>query len=119
MFPRRRTRNAWKSRPCPETLLREVYDLAKLGPTAANSSPARFVFVTSDEAQGEAGVVASGNNQAKIRQAPVTVIVGYDLEFPETMPRLFPTPWHEGPPDRSGGGRAGWRSETPPSRAPI
>ena len=90
MFRTARTRNAWKPETLPETLLRDVYDLAKLGPTAANSSPARFVFVTSDEAKEKLAAVASGNNQAKIRQAPVTVIIGYDLEFPQTMPRLFP-----------------------------
>ena len=90
MFRTARTRNAWKPETLPETLLRDVYDLAKLGPTAANSSPARFVFVTSDEAKEKLASVASGNNQAKIRQAPVTVIIGYDLEFPQTMPRLFP-----------------------------
>ncbi|HEY5106629.1 MAG TPA: malonic semialdehyde reductase [Caulobacteraceae bacterium] len=90
IFSVARTRNGWKSDPVPESLLREVYDLAKFGPTAANSTPARFVFVTSAEAKEKLASVAAGNNQAKIKEAPVTAIIGYDLDFPETLPRLFP-----------------------------
>ena len=85
-----RTRNAWETQPLAESLLREVYDLAKMGPTAANCTPARFVFVTSDDGREKLASVASGNNQAKIRQAPATVIIGHDLDFPETLPKLLP-----------------------------
>ena len=85
-----RSRNGWKSDPVPESLLHELYDLAKWGPTAANSSPARIVFVTSEEAKDKLASVSSGNNQAKIKAAPVTAIIGYDLDFPETLPALFP-----------------------------
>ena len=90
IFRTARTRNGWAPDPIPEALLREIYDLAKWGPTAANSTPARFVFVTSPEAKEKLASVASGNNQAKIRSAPATAIIGYDLEFPQTLPKLFP-----------------------------
>ena len=90
MFRDARTRNAWSSEPVPESLIRELYDLCKWGPTAANSTPARFVFCTSQEAKARLADCASGNNKPKIMQAPVTVIVAYDLDFPETLPKLFP-----------------------------
>jgi 3-hydroxypropanoate dehydrogenase len=90
IFRTARSRNSWTPKPLPEGALREIYDLAKWGPTAANSNPARFVFVTSDEAKAKLASASSGNNQAKIKAAPATVIVGYDLDFPETMPKLFP-----------------------------
>jgi 3-hydroxypropanoate dehydrogenase len=90
LFREARTRNGWNPEPLPESTLREIYALMKWGPTAANSTPARFVFVTSPEAKEKLASVSSGNNQAKIKTAPATVIVGYDLGFPETLPRLFP-----------------------------
>jgi 3-hydroxypropanoate dehydrogenase len=90
IFRTARSRNSWKPEPLPEGALKAIYDLAKWGPTAANTNPARFVFVTSEEAKEKLASVASGNNQAKIKAAPATVIVGYDLEFAETLPRLFP-----------------------------
>ncbi len=90
LFTEARTRNGWKSDPVPEAVLRELYDLVKFGPTAANSTPARFVFVTSPEAKEKLAALSSGSNGPKIRQAPVTVIVGYDLDFPETLDKLFP-----------------------------
>jgi len=90
LFTEARTRNGWKTDPLPESLLRELYDLVKFGPTAANSTPARFVFVTSPEAKAKLAALSSGSNGPKILQAPVTVIVGYDLDFPETLDKLFP-----------------------------
>jgi len=90
IFRTARTRNGWKTDPIPDGLLREVYDLAALGPTAANSSPARFVFCTTAEAKEKLAALSSGSNAVKIRQAPATVIIGYDLDFPEMLPRLFP-----------------------------
>ncbi len=90
LFTEARTRNGWKTDPLPESLLRELYDLVKFGPTAANSTPARFLFVTSPEAKAKLAALSSGSNGAKILRAPVTVIVGYDLDFPETLPKLFP-----------------------------
>jgi 3-hydroxypropanoate dehydrogenase len=90
LFTEARTRNGWKPDPIPEAVLRELYDLVKFGPTAANSTPARFLFVTSQEAKAKLATLSSGSNGAKILQAPVTVIVGYDLDFPQTLPKLFP-----------------------------
>jgi len=90
LFTTARTRNGWSDKPIPEAVLRELYDLVKFGPTAANSTPARFVFVQSPEAKAKLAALSSGSNGAKIVKAPVTVIVGYDLDFPETLPRLFP-----------------------------
>jgi 3-hydroxypropanoate dehydrogenase len=90
LFRDARTRNGWKSDPLPESTLREVYDLMKWGPTAANSTPARFVFVVSDEAKAKLASVAMSANQAKIKSAPATAIIGYDLDFPQTLPKLFP-----------------------------
>lgn len=90
LFRAARSHNGWRTDPIPESALREIYELARLGPTAANSSPARFVFVTSREAKEKLASVASGSNQPKIKAAPATVIVGYDLDFPERLPTLFP-----------------------------
>lgn len=90
LFTEARSRNGWKSDPVPEAVLRELYDLVKFGPTAVNSTPTRFVFVTSPEAKQKLAALSSGSNGAKILQAPVTVILGYDLDFPETLDRLFP-----------------------------
>ena len=90
LFTEARTRNGWDPTPLPEETLRALYDLVKFGPTAANSTPARFYFLTSPEAKERLAKHSSGSNAPKIRQAPCTVIVGYDLDFPETLPRLFP-----------------------------
>jgi len=90
IFRNARTRNGWSAEPVSEALLREVYELAKWGPTAANSTPARFVFVTSPEAKEKLGSVASSTNRAKIQIAAATVIIGYDLDFAQTLPKLFP-----------------------------
>ncbi|MEJ2815467.1 malonic semialdehyde reductase [Caulobacter sp. CCG-8] len=90
LFTTARTHNGWSDTPIPEAVLRELYDLVKFGPTAANSTPARFVFVQSPDAKARLAALSSGSNGAKILKAPVTVIVGYDLDFPETLPKLFP-----------------------------
>lgn len=90
IFREARTRNGWETDPLPETLIRAVYDLARMGPTSANASPARFVFVTSEEAKEKLAACASAQNAPKIRQAPCTVIIGHDLEFMDRLPELFP-----------------------------
>jgi len=90
LFRAARSRNGWNTAPLPESLLREVYELAKWGPTAANSNPARIVFVTSADGKEKLASVSMGANQAKIKAAPATAIIGYDLDFPQTMPKLFP-----------------------------
>lgn len=90
LFTEARTRNAWSDRPVAEGLIRRLYDLTKFGPTAVNNTPARFVFVTSAEAKARLVPLMSEGNRAKTLQAPVAVIIGYDMDFPETLPRLFP-----------------------------
>jgi len=90
LFTEARTRNAWSDRPVPEDLLRRLYDLTKFGPTAVNNTPARFVFVTSPEAKARLDPLMSEGNRAKTLQAPVTVIIGQDIEFHEHLPVLFP-----------------------------
>ena len=90
VFTEARTRNGWTDRPVPTELLHKLYDLTKFGPTAVNNTPARFVFVTSPEAKERLIPLMSEGNRAKTAQAPVTVIIGYDMNFPETLPTLFP-----------------------------
>ncbi len=90
LFKTARTRNGWDPAPLSEALLHEVYELAKWGPTAANTNPARFYFVTSLEGRKKLADLASGNNKAKILQAPCTVIIGHDLDFPDSHPQLMP-----------------------------
>ena len=90
LFRTARTRNAWTDRPVTEQQLRELYDLMKFGPTSGNCCPARFVWIRSAEAKGKLAALAAPNNAPKILAAPVTVIVGYDLDFAEQLPKLFP-----------------------------
>ena len=90
LFRQARTHNAWTDREVPEALLHEVYELFKWGPTAANSCPARLLFVTSSAAKARLKPALSDGNLAKTLAAPVTCIVAYDLEFYEQLPKLFP-----------------------------
>jgi len=91
LFRSARTRNGWTDRAVPETLIREVYDLARLGPTSANSNPARYVWVRSADGKQRLADLASETNKGKILEAPLTVIIGYDLNFAASMPHLFPS----------------------------
>ncbi len=90
LFRSARTPNDWQPEPVEEGTVRALYDLLKWGPTSANGSPARFVWVRSAEAKSRLAALAMEANRPKILAAPLTVIVGYDLDFPETMPKLFP-----------------------------
>ncbi len=90
LFTEARSHNGWNPEPLPESVLRDLYALTKFGPTAANATPARFYFLTSPEAKERLAKLSSGSNGPKILQAPCTVIVGYDLDFPQTLPKLFP-----------------------------
>lgn len=90
LFRTARSHNGWTAQTVGETLLRAVYELAKYGPTSANASPARFVFVSSPEAKARLLPLLSEGNRAKSAAAPVTVIIGQDLDFAAQMPRLFP-----------------------------
>jgi 3-hydroxypropanoate dehydrogenase len=90
LFRTARTRNAWTEQPVTEQQLRELYDLLKFGPTSGNSCPARFVWVRSAEGKHRLAALAAPTNAPKILAAPVTVIVGYDLDFAKQLPKLFP-----------------------------
>jgi 3-hydroxypropanoate dehydrogenase len=90
IFRTARTRNGWVEETMAEEVMRAIYDLAKMGPTSANMSPARFVWCVTPEGKEKLAALAMPSNGDKIRQAPATVIVGYDLDFPETLPKLFP-----------------------------
>lgn len=90
LFREARTHNGWQDRPVPEALLRELWDLVKWGPTSANCLPARLVFVVSPEAKEKLRPCLMEGNLAKTMAAPATAIVGYDLDFPDTLPKLFP-----------------------------
>src|SRR5262245_44739779 len=90
LFRDARTFNNWRPEPVPESLLREVYELARFGPTSANCSPMRIVFVRSAPAREQLLAAVNAGNVAKTRAAPVTAVLGYDLHFYERMPELFP-----------------------------
>jgi 3-hydroxypropanoate dehydrogenase len=90
IFRQARTHVAWQDRPVEDSLLREVYDLAKLGPTSANTMPLRIVFVKSKEAKERLKPALDGGNVEKTMAAPVTAIFADDQKFFEHIPRLFP-----------------------------
>ena len=90
IFRSARTHNVWLPTPVPESMLREIWNVMKFGPTSANCSPLRIVFVRSTEAKERLVACMNENNQAKTRVAPVTAILAMDLEFYEKLPRLFP-----------------------------
>jgi 3-hydroxypropanoate dehydrogenase len=90
LFTEARTANGYHPDPVPESTLRALWDLVKWGPTSANCSPARLQFVCSDAAKERLAACVAAGNVSKVRQAPVTAIIGMDLAFPDTLPRLFP-----------------------------
>ncbi|MEM7452549.1 MAG: nitroreductase family protein, partial [Pseudomonadota bacterium] len=81
-----RTHSTWLDKPVPESLLREIYDLTKMGPTSANCCPARFVFVTSDAGKARLKPHLIEGNVEKTMTAPATAIIAYDSEFYERVP---------------------------------
>jgi 3-hydroxypropanoate dehydrogenase len=89
LFRDARTHNAFVG-PVTDGDLHEIYDLMKWGPTTANSTPARFVFVRTAEGKEKLRLAMSAGNLAKTMAAPVVVVVAYDLEFYEQLPKLFP-----------------------------
>lgn len=103
LFRAARTHNAWQDRPVEDDVLRALFDLLKMGPTSANCSPARFLFVKSPAAKERLRPALSAGNVDKTLAAPVTAIIGYDLEFYEKLPQLFPhtdaRSWFAGKPD--------------------
>ena len=90
IFREARTHIGWLAKPVGEETLRAAWDLARMGPTSANCSPLRIVFVASAEAKAKLKPCLAPGNVDKTMAAPVTAIFAYDLEFYEHLPRLFP-----------------------------
>lgn len=90
LFTEARTRHFFADRPVEPELVERIYALASLGPTSANSSPARFVWVTSTQGKADLAAMADPGNARKVLAAPVCVIVGKDKDFARHMPYLFP-----------------------------
>src|ERR1700691_2098575 len=90
LFNEARTYNEWSEKAVDEQTVRELYDLLKWGPTSANCCPARFVWVRSADGKAKLAALAMEVNRPKILAGPVTGIIGDDLAFPETLPKLFP-----------------------------
>jgi 3-hydroxypropanoate dehydrogenase len=90
IFRNARTANGWLDKPVSDVTLQAIYELARLGPTSANCSPARFLFVRSKAGKERLRPALSAGNMEKTLAAPVTVIIGYDLKFYDLLPRLFP-----------------------------
>lgn len=90
LFLEARTFNAWQDVAIPDELLHRLYDTFRMGPTAANSCPARIVFVKSKAAKEKLAPALSEGNRAKTMAAPVTAIIGYDLHFYDKLDKLFP-----------------------------
>lgn len=85
-----RTHYGWQDRPVSDATLREIYDIAKMGPTSMNQQPMRLVFVRSAEAKARLEPCLSEGNRPKTMSAPVTAIIGYDTRFFEHLPKVFP-----------------------------
>src|SRR5512142_3569398 len=90
IFRAARTHNVWLDKPVDDALLRQVYDLAKMGPTSANMCPMRLVFVKSKEAKVKLKPALDTGNVDKTMKAPVTAIIGMEVHFYEKLPQLFP-----------------------------
>lgn len=90
LFLAAHTHHGWQDRPVSDALLRQVYELARMGPTSFNSNPARIVFVTSPAAKARLQPALSEGNIAQTLAAPATAIIAYDLEFYEHLPTLYP-----------------------------
>jgi 3-hydroxypropanoate dehydrogenase len=90
IFREARTHRTWLPEPVPLKLLKQIYDLARMGPTSANSSPARFVFLTTPEAKERLKPALMPGNVESTMTAPVTVIIAWDNDFYERLPKLSP-----------------------------
>ncbi len=107
IFREARTYNAWEDKAVPETLVRAIYELHKWGPTSANNSPARYVFLPKDsDGRKKLLPFMIGPNREKTETAPWTVIIAHDMEFHQKIPKLFPhnpgaKAWFENEPGRT------------------
>lgn len=100
LFNEARTYNDWLDKPVSDEQLHAIWDLMKMAPTSANMQPVRIVWVRSPEQKARLAACAMEGNQAKIKAAPVTAVIGYDIDFHEELPWLFPhtdaRSWFEG-----------------------
>ena len=103
IFREARTYNGWLDKEVSQDQIEAIYELAKMGATSANMQPARFVWCHTQDAKNKLADLASEGNEDKIRAAPVTVIIGYDVDFHHELPWLFPhadaKSWFEGDQD--------------------
>jgi 3-hydroxypropanoate dehydrogenase len=90
LFREARTHNKWQDKPVTDEQIHALYDLLRFGPTSANSSPARFVFIRTPEGKAKLAPALSAGNTEKTMTAPVTAIVAYDPKFFLKLPQLFP-----------------------------
>lgn len=90
IFLEARSYNGWLDRPVTDEQLHRIWDVMKMGPTSANMLPARIVWVKSDEAKEKLVAAVSDGNKDKVRAAPVTALIGMDIDFHEELPWLFP-----------------------------
>lgn len=90
LFTEARTHNGWLEKKVSQAQIEQLYQLTSLGPTSANCSPARFVFITSEEGKQRLAPTLSSGNLEKTMTAPVTVLVAYDRNFYDALPTLFP-----------------------------
>lgn len=103
LFTDARSQNGYRPEPVPDATLHALYELLKWGPTSANCSPARFVFVREAAAREQLAACVSHGNAHKVREAPVTVLIGMDMVFYDKLPQLFPhtdaRAWFTGKPE--------------------
>jgi 3-hydroxypropanoate dehydrogenase len=90
LFRNARTHRAWLPKPVSDDLLLELYDLMKLGPTSANCSPVRILFLRTPEAKQRLQPALSPGNVDSAMKAPVTAVIAHDLKFYDQLPKLFP-----------------------------
>jgi nitroreductase len=90
LFHQARSHNGWLDKPVTDQQLHQIYDLMKWGPTSANCSPARIVFVRSAEAKDKLVACMAPGNVQKTKTSPVVAVIGMDMEFYEKLPQLFP-----------------------------
>lgn len=90
LFLSARSHNGWQQKELPYGIIKQIYDLMKMGPTTANSCPARFVFIQSDDAKQRLKSCLAAGNVEKSMTAPAVAIIAMDMEFYEQLPKLFP-----------------------------
>jgi 3-hydroxypropanoate dehydrogenase len=90
LFIDARTHNSWQDKPVTDEQIKDLYELLKFAPTSVNCNPARFLFIKSPQAKERLLACVTPGNLEKTRAAPVTAIIGMDLDFYEQLPKLFP-----------------------------